>query len=206
MQRQLRLYNDTLRQQGIRLSAGIGIHAGEVIAGYLGTHERMEYTVIGHNVNVVLDWKAKPEPLPTLLFSDEVARRIGHTLPVRAAGEVQLKGVTSAMPVFTVDEPPTPPLDRAVSSTDGTAVAAVVAAAKATGKWIGGFSPAGFVIEIGTYDWGGRATLAEQRNSDHTDVAITKFRRAGGIELRTDPKRKAATSVMLVRKPSMRTR
>ncbi|HND10326.1 MAG TPA: adenylate/guanylate cyclase domain-containing protein [Pseudomonadota bacterium] len=111
MQRQLRLYNDTLRQQGIQLSAGIGIHAGEVIAGYLGTHERMEYTVIGHNVNIAarLESKAR-EPLPTLLFSDEVARRIGHTLPVRAAGEVQLKGVTSAMPVFTVDEPPTLPI------------------------------------------------------------------------------------------------
>lgn len=105
MQRQLRVYNDKLRTQGIELSSGIGIHAGEVVAGYLGTQDRLEYTVIGHNVNVAARLESKARaPLPTLLFSNEVARRLDNSLPCRSAGEVQLKGVASAMAVFTVDD------------------------------------------------------------------------------------------------------
>ncbi len=114
MHEELALYNDTLREQGIVLSSGIGIHAGEVVAGYLGTHDRLEYTVIGHNVNVAARLESKARaPLPSLLFSEEVARRIGETLPVRSAGEVQLKGVSNETRVFTVESPsPLNPVDR----------------------------------------------------------------------------------------------
>ena len=104
MQERLRHYNEQLLlTQGITLRAGIGIHVGEVIAGYLGTIDRLEFTVIGHNVNVAarLEGKAR-EPLPSLLFSKEVAVRVAKVLPVQQAGEVNLKGVASAVSVFTL--------------------------------------------------------------------------------------------------------
>src|SRR5699024_12847425 len=38
-----------LRQElrGLKLSAGIGVAAGRVVAGHIGAHDRFEYTVIG---------------------------------------------------------------------------------------------------------------------------------------------------------------
>lgn len=37
--------------RGLRLDAGIGVAAGNVVAGHLGGHDRFEYTVIGDAVN-----------------------------------------------------------------------------------------------------------------------------------------------------------
>jgi adenylate cyclase len=105
MQRRLARYNEQLATQGITLRAGIGIHAGEVIAGYLGTQARLEYTVIGHNVNLAarLEGKARA-PLPSLLFSQAVADRVAKVLPIQPAGEVSLKGVTATMQVYTLPQ------------------------------------------------------------------------------------------------------
>jgi adenylate cyclase len=104
MRERLGHYNERLKDQGISLSAGIGIHAGEVIAGYLGTVERLEFTVIGHHVNVAARLESKARaPMPSLLFSEPVAQRVKASLPVRAAGEALLKGIAAPMPVFTLD-------------------------------------------------------------------------------------------------------
>ncbi len=52
MRERLAAYNTRLAGRGLCLRAGIGVHAGEVVAGYLGSAERLEFTVIGHTVNV----------------------------------------------------------------------------------------------------------------------------------------------------------
>jgi adenylate cyclase len=103
MRRRLAIYNERLRADGIELKSGLGIHAGEVVAGYLGSAERMEFTVIGHNVNVAarIESQAKA-PKPPLLFSAEVAKRVGSVLKVQEAGTAALKGVGEEMMLFTV--------------------------------------------------------------------------------------------------------
>lgn len=46
-------WNDARRGSGTpEISVGIGIHCGPVIAGNIGSHERMEFTVIGETVNL----------------------------------------------------------------------------------------------------------------------------------------------------------
>jgi adenylate cyclase len=104
MRRRLEAYNAKLAERGIHLSAGIGIHAGEAVAGYLGSTDRLEFTVIGHTVNVAsrIEGKAR-EPLPPLLFSEEVARRLGDRFTVKAVDTVSLKGVAGEMRLLTVD-------------------------------------------------------------------------------------------------------
>lgn len=104
MRRRLEAYNAKLAEQGIHLSSGIGIHAGEAVAGYLGSTDRLEFTVIGHTVNVAsrIESKAR-EPLPPLLFSDEVARRLGDSFTVKAVDTVSLKGVAGEMRLLTVE-------------------------------------------------------------------------------------------------------
>ncbi len=104
MRRRLEAYNARLAERGIQLQSGIGIHAGEVVAGYLGSTDRVEFTVIGHNVNLAsrIEGQAR-EPMPPLLFSQEVARRLGDTFTVREVGWVALKGVAGEVQVLTVE-------------------------------------------------------------------------------------------------------
>lgn len=104
MRRRLEAYNAKLAERGIHLNSGIGIHAGEAVAGYLGSTDRLEFTVIGHTVNVAsrIEGKAR-EPLPPLLFSEEVARRLGDRFTVKAVDTVSLKGVAGEMRLLTVE-------------------------------------------------------------------------------------------------------
>lgn len=105
MHKRLAMYNERLRADGIELKSGIGIHAGEVVAGYLGSAERLEFTVIGHNVNVAARIESQAKgPKPPLLVSAEVAKRIGSTLTVKEVGSMALKGVVEEMVLFTVLE------------------------------------------------------------------------------------------------------
>lgn len=53
MQEELRRFNQERTARGEwTLAMGIGINMGEVVAGHLGSHDRLEWTVIGDNVNL----------------------------------------------------------------------------------------------------------------------------------------------------------
>ena len=53
MQRQITLHRDEWASFGMEnLRAGIGLHSGEAVVGYAGSQGRMQYTCIGHVVNL----------------------------------------------------------------------------------------------------------------------------------------------------------
>lgn len=59
------------------LSVGIGLNAGEVIAGTVGTTERMEYTVIGDSVNLAARLESIAGPGQILVSAQTYARLDG---------------------------------------------------------------------------------------------------------------------------------
>ncbi|HKK48175.1 MAG TPA: adenylate/guanylate cyclase domain-containing protein [Alkalispirochaeta sp.] len=87
--------NQENQAQGLpHLENGIGIHYGEVIASYLGSSSRLEFTVIGSTVNIAarLESLAK-SPNPPLIISEDVADQIKDSYAVFGGKTAQLKGV-----------------------------------------------------------------------------------------------------------------
>lgn len=102
MRQRLEQYNqEAKRLYGIELDNGVGIHFGDVVAGCIGSSERLEYTVMGTTVNMAarIEGLCKTEALPSLLFSKEVA---AHIDGVKTLGEFELKGLAQAVALFSV--------------------------------------------------------------------------------------------------------
>ena len=68
----------------------IGVHAGPIIAGVVGT-SKFAYDVWGDTVNVASRLETAAQP-GTILVSEEVASALGTAFELRAVGHVDLKG------------------------------------------------------------------------------------------------------------------
>ncbi|MBF0587853.1 MAG: adenylate/guanylate cyclase domain-containing protein [Magnetococcales bacterium] len=96
MRQRLGSFNEIRKKQGMPpLENGIGIHVGDVLAGYIGSSDRLEFTVIGHTVNLAarIESQTKP-PHPPILFSDAVANRLSDRYRTHIVGEIDLKGIS----------------------------------------------------------------------------------------------------------------
>ncbi len=114
MRRALRELNQKWREEGrMGLGMGIGINQGEVIVGNIGSHERMDPTVIGDSVNLA----SRLEGLTRIYGVDilvgpsaaELARDEVH---LRSVARVQVKGKTKPVDIFTFVGPRDEDVDR----------------------------------------------------------------------------------------------
>jgi adenylate cyclase len=83
------------------ISIGIGISAGEAVAGTVGTENQMEYTVIGDKVNLAarLESNAKPGQI---LVSESTYKQVADHVRARCLGIVNVKGKEEQVTVYEV--------------------------------------------------------------------------------------------------------
>jgi class 3 adenylate cyclase/CHASE2 domain-containing sensor protein len=110
---------------GPDVSFGFGINSGSAVAGFLGAHGRMEYTVIGDTVNVASRLTSSDiARRDQVACSKETLVRLGQDVVAIALGAVPVKGRQEAVECYQIDRlglaanpnpapPPAVPIGRA---------------------------------------------------------------------------------------------
>ena len=110
MQAALQRHNAGRAERGlVPLLHGIGVHYGPMVAGNIGTSERMQYTVIGDAVNLAsrLESATKDHSVNVLISEEAVraAESVGLRLPpLRVLGAIEVRGHERPVNVYTLTE------------------------------------------------------------------------------------------------------
>jgi adenylate cyclase len=83
------------------IGVGIGINYGEVFAGNIGSHRRLEYTVIGDAVNVAHRLCSEAGP-GEILVSEAVCQTVKDHADYEYLPAMSLRGRTKSVQVYRV--------------------------------------------------------------------------------------------------------
>ena len=88
-------------EEGEKIEVGVGVNTGPAIAGYLGSEDRVEYTVLGDAVNVAQ--RLQEQARPNRVFIGAATRvALNGNFNFRAVGDVELRGRKQPIETFEV--------------------------------------------------------------------------------------------------------
>lgn len=79
------------QQVGEEIVVGVGVNTGEVVAGYVGTRQRVEHTVLGDSVNVAAGLQEIARP-NRLVVGPATQAAVVELFPTRRVGSLTVKG------------------------------------------------------------------------------------------------------------------
>ena len=87
----------------LQVRSGCGIHSGEIISGQVGSEEHLEYTVIGHTVNIASRLEALNKVLGTdILISHETYMQVQGKFKVEIMPPVRIRGKSKPLIIYAV--------------------------------------------------------------------------------------------------------
>jgi adenylate cyclase len=97
-------FNQMLQSEGRpALAFGIGINTAHVVAGNIGSHRRLNYSVIGDGVNIAARLQTltrNPAHGADIIISAATLTGARSAWPTRALGAIAVKGRVEAVEVF----------------------------------------------------------------------------------------------------------
>lgn len=93
--------NEQMRQMGLPLEMGIGIHTGEVVVGNIGSEQRTKYGVVGSPVNLTYRIESYTRG-GQILISAATLQAAGPAVKTQGLRQVQPKGVQTPITVYDV--------------------------------------------------------------------------------------------------------
>jgi adenylate cyclase len=84
-----------------RVTVGIGIDTGEVIAGYIGSPKRLDFTVVGDHVNTARRFCSLAEP-GQVVVGESTYKAVKDLVKVRVIGTVMLKGKETPVQAYEI--------------------------------------------------------------------------------------------------------
>jgi adenylate cyclase len=102
-------FNEWIASQGFdaRFAMGVGVHSGPVMAGNVGSEERVEYTAVGDTTNTAARLESMTKDSGTMLFiSGATKERLRRdTEGLSRFGEVEVRGREGTLEIWTIWPP-----------------------------------------------------------------------------------------------------